>query len=139
PDPSFAKIVVRTDNPDEREALKHRLRKAIAEGLASEAQVRVSQLVFGPYSPYPVAYRISGPDPQRLREIASEVRQVMDASPLMRTVNTDWGTRAPTLHFNLQQDRLQAVGLTSSAVAQQLQFLLSGVPVTAVREDIRTV
>ncbi|MBN0063403.1 efflux RND transporter permease subunit, partial [Pseudomonas aeruginosa] len=97
PDPSFAKIVVRTDNPDEREALKHRLRKAIAEGLASEAQVRVSQLVFGPYSPYPVAYRISGPDPQRLREIASEVRQVMDASPLMRTVNTDWGTRAPTL------------------------------------------
>ncbi|WP_033956987.1 efflux RND transporter permease subunit [Pseudomonas aeruginosa] len=139
PDPSFAKIVVRTDNPDEREALKHRLRKAIAEGLASEAQVRVSQLVFGPYSPYPVAYRISGPDPQRLREIASEVRQVMDASPLMRTVNTDWGTRVPTLHFNLQQDRLQAVGLTSSAVAQQLQFLLSGVPVTAVREDIRTV
>lgn len=139
PDPSFAKIVVRTDNPDEREVLKHRLRKAIAEGLASEAQVRVSQLVFGPYSPYPVAYRVTGPDPQRLREIAAEVRQVMDASPLMRTVNTDWGTRVPTLHFNLQQDRLQAVGLTSSVVAQQLQFLLSGVPVTAVREDIRTV
>ena len=139
PDPSFAKIVVRTDNPDEREALKHRLRKAIAEGLANEAQVRVSQLVFGPYSPYPVAYRVSGPDPQRLREIASEVRQVMEASPRMRTVNTDWGTRVPTLHFNLQQDRLQAVGLSSSAVAQQLQFLLSGVPVTAVREDIRTV
>lgn len=139
PDPSFAKIVVRTDNPDEREALKQRLRKAIAEGLASEAQVRVSQLVFGPYSPYPVAYRVTGPDSQRLREIAAQVQRVMDASPLMRTVNTDWGTRAPTLHFNLLQDRLQAVGLTSSAVAQQLQFLLSGAPVTAVREDIRTV
>jgi len=64
---------------------------------------------------------------------------VMDASPMMRTVNTDWGTRTPTLHFTLQQDRLQAVGLSSSAVAQQLQFLLSGAPVTAVREDIRTV
>ncbi|MGH8516308.1 MAG: efflux RND transporter permease subunit, partial [Panacagrimonas sp.] len=75
----------------------------------------------------------------RLRGIAAEVRQVMDASPMMRTVNTDWGTRTPTLHFGLQQDRLQALGLTSSAVAQQLQFLLSGVPVTAVREDIRTV
>ncbi|VXC57353.1 MFS transporter [Pseudomonas sp. 8Z] len=139
PDPSFAKIVVRTDNQEEREALKHRLRQAIAEGLASEAQVRVSQLVFGPYSPYPVAYRVSGPDPDKLREIAAQVQQVMDASPLMRTVNSDWGTRVPTLHFNLLQDRLQAVGLTSSAVAQQLQFLLSGVPVTAVREDIRTV
>ncbi|MDC7827456.1 efflux RND transporter permease subunit [Pseudomonas sp. BLCC-B13] len=139
PDPSFAKIVIRTDNQDEREALKHRLRQAIAEGLASEARVRVTQLVFGPYSPFPVAYRVTGPNPDRLREIAAEVQQVMDASPLMRTVNTDWGTRVPTLHFSLQQDRLQAVGLTSSAVAQQLQFLLSGVPITAVREDIRTV
>ncbi|MGY5795683.1 efflux RND transporter permease subunit [Rheinheimera faecalis] len=139
PDPSFAKIVVRTDNQDEREALKHRLRQAIADGLAAQAQVRVTQLVFGPYSPYPVAYRVTGPDPDLLRSIAAEVATIMNASPLMRTVNTDWGTRTPALHFTLDQDRLQAMGLTSSAVAEQLQFLLSGVPVTAVREDIRTV
>ena len=139
PDPSFAKIVVRTASQEEREALKHRLRQAIADGLASEARVRVTQLVFGPYSPFPVAYRVSGPDANELRRIAAEVRQVMDASPMMRTVNTDWGTRTPTLHFTLKQDRLQAVGLSSSAVAQQLQFLLSGAPVTTVREDIRTV
>jgi len=139
PDPSFAKIVVRTDNQNEREALKHRLRQVIADGLAPEARLRVTQLVFGPYSPFPVAYRVAGPDADVLRGIAAEVRQVMDASPMMRTVNTDWGTRTPTLHFTLQQERLQAVGLTSSSVAQQLQFLLSGVPVTTVREDIRTV
>ena len=139
PDPSFAKIVVRTDNQNEREALKYRLRQAIADGLAAEARVRVTQLVFGPYSPFPVAYRVSGPDPEVLRKIATDVQHVMDTSPLMRTVNTDWGVRTPTLHFILQQDRLQAVGLTSSAVAQQLQFLVTGIPLTLVREDIRTV
>ncbi|MCP2088214.1 UNVERIFIED_ORG: multidrug efflux pump subunit AcrB [Paraburkholderia sediminicola] len=139
PDPSFAKIVIRTDSQEERDALKARLRRAIADGLVPEARVRVTQLVFGPYSPFPVAYRVTGPDPDKLRGIAAQVQQVMEASPMMRTVNTDWGTRSPTLHFTLQQDRLQAVGLTSSAVAQQLQFLLTGVPVTAVREDIRTV
>jgi len=139
PDPSFAKIVVRTDNQDEREALKYRLRRAIADGLAAEARVRVTQLVFGPYSPFPVAYRVSGPDTEVLRKIAADVQHVMDTSPLMRTVNTDWGVRTPTLHFTLQQDRLQAVGLTSSAVAQQLQFLVTGIPLTLVREDIRTV
>lgn len=139
PDPSFAKIVIRTDSQEERDALKQRLRQAIADGLAPEARVRVTQLVFGPYSPFPVAYRVTGPDAETLRRIAADVRQVMDASPMMRTVNTDWGMRVPTLHFTLQQDRLQAVGLTSSAVAQQLQFLLNGIPVTAVREDIRTV
>jgi multidrug efflux pump subunit AcrB len=139
PDPSFAKIVVRTDDQEEREALKGRLRQAISDGLAPEARLRVTQLVFGPYSPFPVAYRVAGPDPDKLRDIAAQVQKVMDASPMMRTVNTDWGTRTPVLHFNLQQDRLQAVGLSSSAVAQQLQFLLSGVPVTTVREDIRSV
>ncbi|VVT47775.1 RND efflux system, inner membrane transporter KPN_02144 [Kosakonia radicincitans] len=139
PDPSFAKIVVLTDSEEARDALKHRLREAVADGLAPEARVRVTQLVFGPYSPYPVAFRVMGPDPARLRDIADKVKTVMQASPLMRTVNTDWGTRVPALHFTLDQNRLQAVGLTSGSVAQQLQFLLSGVPVTQVREDIRSV
>ena len=131
--------MVRTDSQEQRETLKHRLRQAISEGLAGEAQVRVTQLVFGPYSPYPVAYRVTGHDPDTLRSIAAQVQQVLSASPMMRTVNTDWGTRTPTLHFTLQQDRMQAIGLSSSQVAQQLQFLLTGLPVTAVREDIRTV
>ncbi|MBZ7407041.1 efflux RND transporter permease subunit [Klebsiella grimontii] len=139
PDPSFAKIVVLTDNPEAREALKFRLREAVAGGLTPEARVRVTQLVFGPYSPYPVAYRVMGPDPATLREIADKVEKVMQASPMMRTVNTDWGPRVPALHFTLNQDRLQAVGLTSNAAAQQLQFLLSGIPITSVREDIRSV
>ncbi|WP_318364714.1 efflux RND transporter permease subunit [Enterobacter sp.] len=139
PDPSFAKIVVLTDSQEAREALKFRLRDAVAAGLAPEARVRVTQLVFGPYSPYPVAYRVVGPDTATLRDIAGRVEKVMQASPMMRTVNTDWGQRVPTLHFTLKQDRLQAVGLTSNAVAQQLQFLLSGVPITSVREDIRSV
>ncbi|SLM64209.1 MULTISPECIES: efflux RND transporter permease subunit [Dickeya] len=139
PDPSFAKIVVLAGNDKERDALKLKLREAVAGGLAPEAQVRVTQIVFGPPSPFPVAYRITGPDPDTLRTIADDVRAVMHASPMMRTVNTDWGPRVPTLHFTLNQDRLQAVGLTSSSVSLQLQFLLSGVPITEVREDIRSV
>ncbi|HHA2227333.1 TPA: efflux RND transporter permease subunit [Enterobacter ludwigii] len=139
PDPSFAKVVVMTDSEKSREALKFRLREAVARGLAPEARVRVTQLVFGPYSPFPVAWRVMGPDVDKLRDIADNVKGVLQASPMMRTVNTDWGSRVPTLHFTLDQNRLQATGLTSNAVAQQLQFLLSGVPITFVREDIRSV
>lgn len=139
PDPSFAKVVILTDSETSREALKFRLRQAVASGLAPEARVRVTQLVFGPYSPFPVAWRVSGPDVATVRSIADKVKAVLEASPMMRTVNSDWGSRVPVLHFTLDQNRLQATGLTSSDVARQLQFLLSGVPVTAVREDIRSV
>ena len=139
PDPSFTKIVIRTSDETEREALKRRLRKAVADDLVPGAQVRVTQLVFGPYSPYPVAFRVMGPDAATLRTIAAQVERVMRASPMMRTVNTDWGSLVPTVHLALDQDRLAAFGLTSSAVAQQMQFLLTGVPITSVREDIRSV
>ena len=99
PDPSFAKIVVLTESEEAREALKLRLRQAVADGLAPEARVRVTQLVFGPYSPFPVAFRVSGPDPDKLRDIAAQVRAVMQASPLMRTINSDWGERVPDAAF----------------------------------------
>jgi multidrug efflux pump subunit AcrB len=139
PDPSFAKVVVLTNSEETREALKFRLRQAVADGLAPEARVRVTQLVFGPYSPFPVAFRVMGPDPDTLRDIAAQALAVMHASPLMRTTNSDWGERVPSLRFALDQDRLQSIGLTSSDIGQQLQFLLSGIPITDVREDIRSV
>ncbi|MEO5819234.1 MAG: efflux RND transporter permease subunit, partial [Vicinamibacteraceae bacterium] len=139
PDPSFAKIVALTASEEAREGLTFKLRQAVANGLAPEARVRVTQLVFGPYSPFPVAFRVMGPDPDRLRDIAAQALAVMHASPLMRTTNSDWGARVPSLRFALDQDRLQSIGLTSSDIALQLQFLLSGIPITDVREDVRSV
>ena len=139
PDPSFAKIVVLTPDEKAREVLKRRVRQAAAAGLAPEARIRATQIVFGPYSPFPVAFRVMGPDQARVRAIAEQVRGVMLKNDGMRQVNTDWGERVPTVHFVLDQDRLRAIGLSSQDASQQLQFLLTGVPVTQVREDIRSV
>jgi multidrug efflux pump subunit AcrB len=101
PHPSFAKIVVRTPGEEGRDALKERLRGAAANGLAPAARVRATQLVFSPYSSFPVAFRVSGPDVGQVRAIADRVRAIMLADPMMRTVNTDWGERVPTLHLVL--------------------------------------
>lgn len=139
PNPSFAKFIVLTPDAAARERLKLRLRNWLAEGTVPEARVRVTQLVFGPYSHFPVTFRVMGPDPTKLRAIADEVQAVMRANPHTRQVNQDWGDRVPTARFVLNQDRLRSIGLTSGDVAQQLQFLLTGVPLTQVREDIRTV
>jgi multidrug efflux pump subunit AcrB len=139
PDPSFAKIVVLTPDSAAREALKGRLRDRIAHGLAPEARLRVTQLVFGPPSPFPVMFRVQGPDPLVVRGIAGQVEEVMRANPHMRQVNRDWTLRVPTVRYVLDQDRLRLIGLSPTDAAQQLQFLLSGVTVTQVREDIRTV
>ncbi|HSI86767.1 MAG TPA: efflux RND transporter permease subunit [Candidatus Methylacidiphilales bacterium] len=141
PDPSFAKIIILTPDAQAREQLKLRLRERIAQGLVPEARVRVTQLVFGPFVPFPVMFRVMGPDSDltKLREIADKVETIMRANPHMRDVNHDSGDRVPTAHFVLDQDRLKLIGLSPQNAAEQLQFLLNGVAVTQVREDIRTV
>jgi len=139
PDPSFAKILVLTPNAEARDALKLRLRQAASDGLVPDGRLRANQLIFGPAPRYLVNFRVSGPDLDTLRGIADQVQAVMRANPNTRQVNQDWGERAPTVHFVLDQDRLRLIGLSPAEAAQQMQFLLSGVPVTQVREDIRTV
>ena len=139
PDPAFAKLVILTADARARDQLKLRLRGRIAEGLAPEARVRVSQLIFGPFPRYLVNFRVMGPDPDQLRTVANQVQAVMRASSHTRQVNQDWGERSPAVHFVLDQHRLQLMGLSSRDAGEQLQFLLTGVPVTQVREDIRTV
>ncbi|HVJ35947.1 MAG TPA: efflux RND transporter permease subunit [Terriglobia bacterium] len=139
PDPSFAKIIILTPSDKDRERLKLRLRQEVANGMAPEAKIRVTQLVFGPYSPFPVAFRVMGPDIAKVRDIATDVKKVMEQNPHMLQVNQDWGGRVPNIYFSLDQDRLRLIGLNPTQAAQQLQFLLNGAHITQVREDIRTV
>ena len=139
PDPAFAKIIVLTAGAAERDRLRQRLRERVADGLAPEARVRATQLLFGPPVPFPVSYRVSGPDLDRLRVIARDVEAVMRAHPDMREVHRDNTGPAATLRFVLDQSRLRQIGLSPAEAAQQLQFLLDGVTVTELREDIRSV
>jgi multidrug efflux pump subunit AcrB len=139
PDPAFAKIVVLTPDAEAREALKHRLRAAVAQGLAPEAYARATQFVFGPPTPFPVEFRIMGPDPAQLYSISEKALDIMRSVPDVREANRDWGNRAPVLRFVPDQDRLNLIGLSPAEVSQQLQFLLTGVAVTQVREGIRNV
>jgi multidrug efflux pump subunit AcrB len=139
PDPAFAKIVVLTPDAEAREVLKHRLRQAVAQGLAPEAYVRATQFVFGPPSIFPVEFRIMGPDPAHLYAISQKALDIMRGESDVREANRDWGNRTPVLRFVPDQDRLNLIGLSPAEVGQQLQFLLTGIAVTQVRENIRNV
>jgi hypothetical protein len=64
---------------------------ATTGGLAPEANVRVTQLVFGPYTPFPVEFRIMGPDPVQLHSISEKA---LDIVRLSRTSDRPTATGA---------------------------------------------
>jgi len=139
PDPAFAKILAVTGSAAEREAVIAAMRQLVAEGAFAEARMRVTTLLFGPPVPWPVAFRVLGPDPDELRRIAEEVRAVMARNPNVLDAHLDWGLRAPEPRLVLDEERLGGFGLTPAEVARQIEGALAGTMVSEARVGTRSV
>lgn len=137
PDPSFAKLIVQTPSAEDRARLKAFVEARARAGAYPAARVRALGLLFGPPVPFPVAFRVSGPEPQILRETAARVAELMRANPDIRDVNFDWGERAPLLRLRFDQERLRQLGLDPAAVGRQVGGLVSGVTVAQLRTGTR--
>jgi hypothetical protein len=88
------------------------MRERIAAGEFPAARVRVTQLLFGPPVPFPVVFRVSGPDVDVLRGLSEAVRKVVAANTLTKDAFLDWGERASGYRLVLDQDRLRLLGFT---------------------------
>ena len=134
PNPAFALTVIMTKGAEARERLKAKLETAIASGAVPEARVRIDRLNFGPPVGFPVQFRVVGPDPVKVREIAYQVRDIMRADPHAVDVQLDWNEQVKSVSIDVDQHRARALGLNSQDIAQTLQTLLSGVTVSEFRE-----
>ena len=137
-DPSFAKLIVLTHSPASRDRLRLAVQKRAAEGAYQGARVRALSLLFGPPVPYPVAFRVTGPDANELRRIAADVAEVVRANPNTVAVNTDWGDRTPSVTLQFDNDRLRLLGLDPASVSRQVYALISGTTVSQARYGDRT-
>ena len=126
-------------NKEDRDTIIATLQKHIDDGEFPEARVRVTSLLYGPPVTWPVSFRVVGPDVQKLRGIAKELREIMAANPAIRDPHLEWDERAPILHVAMDTERLRLIGLTPAEVARQLQFELEGGPITQLRKGNRLV
>jgi multidrug efflux pump subunit AcrB len=139
PNEAFAEIVIVARDVEARERIKARIEKAAADGQLPEARVRVDRFNFGPPVGFPVQFRVIGPDPTTVRDIAYKVRDVMRANPNVTDAHLDWNEQTPFLRLQVDQDRARALGLTPQEVSQALAMLISGANVTTIREGIEKV
>ncbi|MCO5130741.1 MAG: efflux RND transporter permease subunit [Xanthobacteraceae bacterium] len=139
PNESFAEIVIVTKGVEARERVKARIEKAVHEGALNAARVRVDRFNFGPPVGFPVQFRVIGPDTHKVREIAYKVRDVVKTNPNVVDPHLDWNEQTPALRLVVNQDRARALGLTPQDVSQALAMLISGAPVTTVRDGIEKV
>ena len=139
PNEAFAEIVIISKNVAARERIMAKIEKAVANGALPEARVRVDRFNFGPPVGFPVQFRVIGPDANKVRDIAYQVRDVVRANRNVKEVQLDWNEQSPYLKLVVDQDRARALGLTPQEVSQSLAMLISGAQVTTVRDGIEKV
>jgi multidrug efflux pump subunit AcrB len=127
--------VIVAKNVPARERLRVKLEKILADEFPS-AISRVSPLELGPPVGWPVQYRVSGPNPSQVREIALSLAQIIASNPRAEKVNFDWIEPARQVRIRVDQDEARLLGLSSQAIASVLNTVISGTAVTQVRDDI---
>jgi multidrug efflux pump len=110
-------------------ATRDRTLEALPELLASEfpeVRARAKLLPNGPPVPYPVQFRVVGPDPAQVRKVADEVKELMRGNPNLRGINDNWNESVKVLRLEIDQDKARALGVSSQAIAQASRTINNG-------------
>ena len=121
-----------------REELRKRLPVLLAVEFP-EVRARVKLLPNGPPVPYPVQFRVVGPDVAGVRAWADEAKAVLRTNDSMRGVNDNWNQSIKVLRLVVDQDKARALGVTSSGLALASRTVLSGSTVGQYREGDRLI
>ena len=131
----ISQAVVVANDVAARERLHKRLESALAEKFPS-AVSRVSPLGLGPPIGWPVQYRVSGPNLNEARDLAMRLAGIMSDNSVVRKINFDWIEPARMVRIRVDQDKARLLGLSTQAVANVLNTVVSGEPITQVRDGI---
>jgi multidrug efflux pump subunit AcrB len=133
PQTNVSQFIVVPQDLKIRESLRKKLPALLAQEFP-EVRGRIKLLPNGPPVPYPVQFRVVGPDPLVLRERADEVKAQMRQNPDMRGVNDNWNESVKVLRLEVDQAKARALGVTSQSIAQASKTILSGTQVGQFRE-----
>jgi multidrug efflux pump len=132
----FAQAVVVTKGYKLRPAVHDRLVTALRQPEFEQVMSRISPLELGPPVGWPLKFRVSGPDPEKVRDYAHSFASLLGNTPSAQNINFDWNEPSKVVRVEVDQDRARALGISSQALSQTINAVLSGTAVTQVRDDI---
>ncbi|WP_052229369.1 efflux RND transporter permease subunit [Pseudomonas fluorescens] len=133
--PYYAQLVIVSKDFEAREALSQRLRERLHKdfvGIGSYVQA----LEMGPPVGRPIQYRVSGKDIDQVRKHAIDLATELDKNSHIGEIIYDWNEPGKVLRIDIAQDKARQLGLSSEDVANLMNSIVSGAPLTQVNDDI---
>jgi multidrug efflux pump subunit AcrB len=132
---NFGEMVIVATDIEARDRLIDSLSKAAAVEYPG-TDVFIKKMELGPPVGRPIQYRVSGPDPQKVRTFASELSEVIGQDVRLGRIVSDWNEPARVVKVDLLQDKARQLGVSSSDIASALNNLTGGSTITQIRDSI---
>jgi len=133
PQTNVAQAIVMPTSLETREGVRQRL-IGLLKSQFPHLRGRVKLLPNGPPVPYPVQFRVMGPDIGGVRKIADQVKAIMSANLNTVGVNDNWNENVKVLRLDIDQDKARALGVSTGSISQVTQTVLSGAPIAQYRD-----
>jgi len=133
PAANYAQFVILTESVKAREALRLQLIHWFETDFPS-VRANVTRVENGPPVGFPVQFRVSGQDIAQLRREANDIAAIMRSNPHLSNVHLDWEEQSKVVGIEIDQDKARLLGVSSQDVAQMLNTLVTGIPITSYRE-----
>ena len=135
---NYCQFVITTKDVEARQRLDKKINRLFADKFANvQGYTKVIQT--GPPVAYPVMFRVSGDDHNKVRALAQEVGKVMADNPQLKNINYDWNEKSKVMHLDIDQSKARMLGIDSHSLALDLQTQLSGATVAEFRQADRTI
>ncbi|SHM51492.1 efflux RND transporter permease subunit [Rhizobacter sp. OV335] len=138
PQSNVSQVILIPKDLSTRNDLRRKLPTLLADEFP-DARGRVKLLPNGPPVPYPVQFRVMGPDAAQARAWADKAKDILRTNTNMRGVNDNWNESVKVLRLEVDQDKARALGVTSQAIATASRTILSGNTVGQYREADRLI
>lgn len=135
---NFTEFIIVAKDYKARNELREKLSKQLANDFP-EVQSHLKVISNGPGADYPIMLRVTGDDPNKVRDIAQQMEPIMAQHPKVKNVNLNWNEKSKVMHLEVDQDKARSLGVSSQALAMALQTQLSGAPLSEYRETDRTI
>jgi len=132
PQPNYATIIVHMAHKEDTRNLQYRLQDALSSQIPG-ARIDVHELGTGRPIDIPTAVRITGDDPEKLKQIASQVEQIYNSDPYATRVRDDWGAYGVHLEVKANKDKAALYGVTEQDIADATNTDISGNTVGVLR------
>jgi multidrug efflux pump subunit AcrB len=133
---NFAQLQIRTVNREVLGNLMERMDRLLYDELPQVLH-QLRAMEFGPPSKSKIEARISGPDPDILRQLGRQVEAVIRTDPAARSVYSDWKERSKELVPVVNEPEARRLGVSNEEIALSLKIAFGGQPVGLYRDGTR--